>query len=347
VARLADRPRPVVSVLLPVRHWRSTTEAAVTSLLAQTLHDIEILIIGQDDVDAVMARLPKDARLRGLSRFRPGIVGALDTGLAEARGKFIARMDDDDIAYPARLETQLAHLECHPDIAIVGARVRIIDAAGGRTGVGEGFRRYESWLNGLISADEIRDACFIECPLPHPTWIAAREIWSHLGGYRDIDGPEDHDFILRARNAGLPMSKPDPVLLDWREHPGRLTHEDPRYRREAFTRLRAAAAVSPASGFGIGRGRAVWICGTGRNARWWFDALQAHDVTVLGFVDLDRANARQRKRHRPVITYGDLWTCRGDALLITAVTNVEARQALVASFTARGMRNGRDYLLGG
>lgn len=344
---LAERPCPLVSVLLPVRHLRSTTATAVASLLAQTLADIEILVIGQDDIDDVMAGLPTDPRIRGIPRLGPGIVGALNTGLRAARGRFIARMDDDDLAYPARLETQLAHLGKHPRVDIVGARVRIIDAAGKRTGVGEGFRRYEHWLNALTTPDAIHDACYIECPLPHPTWLAPREVFSRLGGYRDIDGPEDHDFILRARNTGLRMSKPDPVLLDWREHPPRLTHEDPRYRREAFTRLRAQAAVSPESGFDLDRGRAVWICGTGRNARWWFDALRAHDVAVRGFVDLDRTNARQRKRHRPVITYADLWTCRGDALLVTAITGDTARRSLVAAFRARGLNNGSDYLLGG
>ena len=143
------------------------------------------------------------------------------------------------------------------------------------------------------------------------------------------------------------MGKPDPVLLDWREHPDRLTRVDPRYRREAFTAVRADAATDPASGFGLDAGREAWICGTGRNARWWCDALVARGATVAGFVDLDRPGARQRKRHRPVVTYETLWEVRGDALIVTAITNPEARAALVETFTVHDLVNGHDYLLGG
>lgn len=343
---LATAP-PLVSVLMPVRRWRSTTRVAVESLLAQTCADFELLIVGQDDIDALMARLPRDPRLHGMTRQRPGIVAALEYGLDAARGRYIARMDDDDIAYACRLEMQLAHLTKHPDVGMVGARVRMVDAGGSPDGVGGGYRRYERWLNSLTTPAAIRDACFIECPLPHPTWLAHRDVWSRLGGYRDIDGPEDHDLILRARNAGVRMSKPDPVLLDWREHPDRLTHRDARYRREGFTTVRVDAAVDPASGLGIDSGRPVWICGTGRNARQWFDALQARGVTICGFVDLDRPRTRQRKRHRPVITYAELWERRDDALIVTAITNDLARAALVDAFEQRELINGRDYLLGG
>ena len=338
---------PLVSVLLPVRAWRATTAAAVASVLAQDVGDLELLVIGHDDVDALLARLPPDARLRGVRRAAPGIVGALASGIAAARGRYLARMDDDDIAYPGRLGAQLDHLAAHPDLALLGARVRLVDAAGERAGVGPGNRRYEAWLNALTTPAAIRDACFVECPLPHPTWLAHRDVWARLGGYRDLDGPEDHDLVLRARNAGIRMGKPAPVLLDWREHPERLTRRDPRYRREAFAEVRARAALDPASGFGLEAGRAAWICGTGRNARWWCDALVRHGAEVSGFVDLDRPDARRHKRHRPVVTYTELWARRGESLLVTAITNPEARAALVGTFAARGLVNGRDYLLGG
>ncbi len=117
------------------------------------------------------------------------------------------------------------------------------------------------WLNSLTEDQDIRTACYIECPLPHPTFMAHREIWQRLGGYRDIDGPEDYDLVLRAMLLGIRLGKPPGILLDWREHPGRLTHTDKRYRREAFTRCRAWAAIQPQSEVGPGRWTlclAVW-----------------------------------------------------------------------------------------
>ena len=344
---MEERLRPLVSVVLPVRAWRPTTRAAVASVLAQTHRDLELLVVGHDDVGTLLARLPGDPRVKGVRRRSPGLVGALSSGLDAASGTYVARMDDDDVAYPERLASQLAHQRAHPDLGLLGARVRFVDADGGADGVGAGNRRYETWLNALTAPAAIRDACFVECPLPHPTWLAHRDVWERLGGYRDIDGPEDHDLVLRARNGGIRMGKPEPVLLDWREHPGRLTRRDPRYRREAFTAVRADAALDPAAGFGLERGRPAWICGTGRNARRWCDALLARGATVAGFVDLDRPGARTRKRHLPVVTYTELWERRGEALLVTAITDPAARSALVREFSERGLVNGQDYLLGG
>ena len=338
---------PRVSVLLPIRQWRASSAAAVQSVLDQTFEDFELLLIGDSGIDALRDRLPADSRIKCVVREKPGIVSALNTGLGVAAGKYIARMDDDDLAYASRFEIQLRYLETHKDIGFCGARIRFIDQHGLSDGVGQGNRRYEDWLNGLTTSEAISDNCFIECALPHPTWMAPRTTFDLLDGYREFDGPEDFDFVLRAWLAGVRMGKPDEVLLDWRVHESRLTLTDSRYRREAFTVTRAIAACRNQSGLSLDTGRAIWICGTGRNARYWFDALLAQGCNVSGFVDLDRPGAAQRKRHRPVITYEELWRRRHDELVVTAITDPIARGKLIETFTARGWIANHDYLLGG
>ena len=338
---------PRLSVLLPVREWRKTTATAVQSVLDQTFADFELLLIGDAGVEGLRDRLPGDPRIKWLVRQAPGIVSALNTGLGVATGQFIARMDDDDIAYASRFDAQLRYLDTHPDVGLCGARIRFVDLHGRSDGVGPGNRRYENWLNGLTTPAAISDNCFVECALPHPSWMAPKTTFDRLDGYRAFDGPEDFDFVLRAWLAGIRMGKPDDVLLDWRVHDARLTRSDTRYRREAFTVVRAAAASDSRSGLSLEAGRDVWICGTGRNARYWFDALVAEGCNVSGFVDLDRPGVSQRKRHRPVITYEDLWQRRHNELVVTAITDPLARAKLIESFKARGWVANQDYLLGG
>ncbi len=338
---------PVVSVLLPIRQWRSTTLEAVQSVLSQTLHNVELVIIGQDDVGQLLDRLPQDSRIVGVARQGVGIVAALNTGLACARAPYIARMDDDDIAYPHRLETQLNYLKSHLDIQLCAARVRFIDEQGSVDGVQAGNNRYAQWLNELTCNEDIVDACYTECPMPHPTLMAHKDIWQSLGGYRDIDGPEDYDLILRAMLAGMSMGKPDALLQDWREHPGRLTYSDQRYRREAFTRCRAWAAVQPSSHLNLHTGRSVWICGTGKSARQWHDALLEYNVSVKGFVDVKPANKERSKRGKPIISYEMLITERSDSLVITALSEPRARNALLAFFKEQHWRARHEYILGG
>jgi len=311
---------------MPVRHYRAHTVAAVNSVLRQTHSSIELLIIGHDDVDALLARLPQDVRIRGVARKAPGIVGALNTGLSASTGEYIARMDDDDVSRPERLSTQLDYLLKQPSVALCGARVRFFSDD---TPIGDGNRRYEDWLNGLDEPTVLNAQCFVESPIRDKPW------------------PEDYDLILRAWLQGIPMGKPDGVLLDWREHTERLTHRDPRYRREAFIQAKAWTLAQPQAGLKLDAGRPVWLCGTGRNARYWFDALSKHNIHVLGFVDLDREGAKQRKRHRPVINYTSLWAQRDNALLITAVTNPCARQQLQRWFNEQALQPGVDFIIGG
>lgn len=338
---------PDVSVILPVKCWRHTTLAAVSSLLAQTHTSFEILLIGQDDVELLRQRLPSDPRIRPLAREQPGIVGALNTGLANARGNYIARMDDDDIAYPHRLESQLHFLQTHPHVHLSAARIRFIGRNGQPDSIRAGNQRYASWLNSVIDDNSIRDACWTECPMPHPTLLAHRDVWQQLGGYRSFDGPEDYDLILRAMLSGIVMGKPGAVLQDWREHDQRLTYQDARYRREAFTHCKAWAACHPQSGLGLDKGRSVWICGTGRSARYWHDALTANGADVKGFADRVGSDAHRQKRNKPVINYEQLSTVRRESLVITALSQPPARIQLKQFFDKQRWRCGVDYILGG
>ena len=339
--------KPEVSILLPVRQWRPTTEAAIASILAQTMTSFELLLIGQQDVEQLAVQLPQDPRIRAVARRQPGIVGALNTGLAEARGQYIARMDDDDIAYPERLAVQLAHLHGPTATQLCSCRIRFIDSQGNTDTIGHGNREYGQWLNSLTDDADIRAARYIESPLPHPTLMAHRDVWQRLGPYRDIDGPEDYDLVLRATLLGIRLGKPAPVLLDWREHPGRLTYADPRYRRTAFADCRASAACDPHSGLGLSAGRAVWLCGTGRNARDWYDALTQQGVCVKGFVDLHRHGPQRSKRGKPVISYEQLPEQRQDALVIGAVAGPAARTALLDYFGKQQWHCDQEFILGG
>lgn len=338
---------PEVSVLLPVRQWRDTTQAAVSSLLSQTLQELEILVIGQNDAQDLCARLPADRRIRAVVRQGDGIVAALNTGLKHAHAPYIARMDDDDIAYPERLAVQLAYLQQNPSIGLCAARIRFVDEFGNNDSIRLGNRAYEHWLNALTTPEAIRQACLIECPMPHPTWMAHRDVWNQLDGYRDFDGPEDYDLILRALQQGIDLGKPEPVLQDWREHPDRLTYRDERYRREAFTERKVAMLVDPSSKLVSSLGHGVWLCGTGRNARHWHDSLTHHGVTVHGFVDIKASANNRRKRNKRVIDYHQLPALRGQALVITTLTQPQARAELLSYFDQLQWHSGRHFILGG
>ena len=337
-------PKPLISVLMPVHAFTPFTRIAVGSVLAQTHSELELLIIGKEDSPMLANQLPDDDRIRVVPRNAPGIVGALNTGLPLCNGDYIARMDSDDVCNVNRLDTQLALAHKHPDVGLIASRVRIFSDT---EPVGNGNKQYEQWLNSLTTPEHIQQACLIESPMPHPSLFAHRDYWARMQGYRDNDWPEDYDLILRTWLANIPMAKPDAVLLNWREHPQRLTRTDTRYDRQAFIRAKAWALTQPESGLNLDHGRRVWICGTGRNARYWHDALAERHVTVLGFVELDNVKQKKQKRHLPVINYKTLASAKTDTLVVSAISGTLARKALVNWFEEQNMQANQDFVLGG
>ncbi|MEO6568568.1 MAG: glycosyltransferase [Opitutaceae bacterium] len=126
--------QPAVSVVLPVYNAARYLAPALTSVLQQTFQDFEIIAVddgSSDDSKKILERFAaSDSRIRVISRPNTGIVGALNDGLSVARSEFIARMDADDIALPARIQAQIDYLRSHPECVGLGTAVQIIDSRG-------------------------------------------------------------------------------------------------------------------------------------------------------------------------------------------------------------------------
>jgi len=112
---------PKVSVIMPVFNGEQGIREAIDSILGQTYSDFEFLIVNDRSTDGSESIINEyarhDARIVLLHNGKEkGIVGALNTGLENARGEYLARMDADDISVPARFEKQLRFLEEHRDV---------------------------------------------------------------------------------------------------------------------------------------------------------------------------------------------------------------------------------------
>jgi len=319
---------------------RAFSRVAIDSILKQSHHQLELLLVGQAD-QSQPNTLPNDSRVRWVNREQTGIIGALNTGLKLAHGDYIARMDDDDIAHVDRLSIQLAHLQAQ-QLDICGARVRFFNDD---NDVGKGNQRYAQWLNSLTTPHAIYQSIFIESPIPHPSFFASKRTWQLLEGYQDNGWPEDYDLLLRAWQLGLSMGKPAPVLVDWREHSQRLTYTDTRYSKQAFTNAKAATLSKAQDKFKLNQCD-IWIAGTGRNSRYWHDALQLNNLEVAGFVDLDRPNIKNSKRHKPVIHYDTYLSKPANQFLIIALGNEIARLQCIDWCKNAGMTEMVDFIAG-
>jgi glycosyltransferase involved in cell wall biosynthesis len=326
---------PRVSVIMPVRNGGVFLAESVASILSQSMNELELIIVDDHSSDTALAQLDiRDPRVQILPSKGRGVSAAFNTGLAHARGAFLARMDSDDVALPKRLELQLRWLERHPQADICGGCVEIFSDSG----IAGGNRRYQDWLNRLRRAEDIRRELFIESPIPNPTAMFRREAILRLGGYLDPAWPEDYDLFLRADALGMQMGKPRETVLHWREHPGRLTRTDKRYSQRSF---QAAKAHYLAAGRLRGQNLAIW--GAGPGGRLFHDLLHEEGVRIRGFLDVHPRRIGGEKRGLPV------WPIEAvseleDVFIVVAVGAVGARKKIRRFLEESGWVEGERFL---
>ena len=125
--------QPTVSVLMPVYNAEKYLSKSIESILNQTFEDFEFLIFNDGSVDKTKEIIESysDNRIRFFDNTEnKGYLVHLNTGIEEARGKYIARIDADDIALPNRLKKQVEFLERNSEFAIVGSQIQVIDESG-------------------------------------------------------------------------------------------------------------------------------------------------------------------------------------------------------------------------
>jgi glycosyltransferase involved in cell wall biosynthesis len=333
---------PAVSVLLPCYNAAETLDVALESLARQTLTDFEIIAVEDGSSDSTPAILQswavKDNRLRIIDKPHGGIISALNAGLRECQASFIARMDADDRSHPERLERQVEFLNAHPEVAVVSCLV-----AGFPDGqVRQGFGIYIDWLNSLITNDDIRREMFVESPMAHPSVVFRQESVTRVGGYQEHGWAEDYDLWLRLYLSGDSFAKVPKVLLEWREHPRRLTRTDPRYSLENFLRLKAYyLARGPLAGR-----QAVLIWGAGMVGRRLSRHLQRQEQPLVAFFDIDPRKIGRTRRGLPILPPEELpacWDRFQKPALLAAVGARGARQLIRQRLVNYGLVEGQDW----
>lgn len=182
---------PLVSVLMSVYNGARYVHDAVSSILNQEHEDFELLVIDDGSVDETPDILAafSDPRIRVFTEGNRGLTRSLNNGLRLAKGEYVARLDADDISRVDRLEKQVAYLDGHPEVALVGTGVTVVT---------EDDRVLRDYIypseHNLLAAELGR----LVSPLPHSTIMFRRKEVLDCGGYRDIfSKAQDYDLYLR------------------------------------------------------------------------------------------------------------------------------------------------------
>lgn len=199
---------PIISVILPVYNSELYVCEAIKSILDQTFDDFELIIFddGSTDKTAAVVNSFTDSRIRFIrNSINRGIVYNLNYGLEISMGKYIARMDADDIAHSERLALQYEFMELNPDIATCGTWFEIME---------------ENVVVELpADHDQIKIGLLDYCVIGHPTVMLRADFFktNNLKYRSSMQNAEDYDLWVRVAQIGKLANLPY-VLLSYRKH---------------------------------------------------------------------------------------------------------------------------------
>jgi hypothetical protein len=204
---VSEGPVPRVSVVMPVRGPCAHVEEAVRSILAQSYRDLEMIIVRElgsdDDLERLVKDLDDERVILMQNHERLGLARSLNAGIARARGRFIARMDADDISAPERIEEQVTFLDSHPAVGVLGTHLQFIDGV------------QPHYDNSMLPTDPhlTRWMLHFHNAVAHPSVMMRREVWERSKGYQPEAEPcEDYDLWLRAMRFTDIMSLPEQLV---------------------------------------------------------------------------------------------------------------------------------------
>jgi glycosyltransferase involved in cell wall biosynthesis len=200
---------PRISIVLPALNSERTLASAIASVQAQTFQDWELLVLddGSTDSTVEIALSVGDSRIRVIADgTHRGLPAQLNRAVEMARGKYLARMDADDLAYPTRFQKQADFLDENPEVDLVAGWVTVFRSDGTLLGT----RRAPT------SHEQICARPWRGIPMAHPTWLGRVE-WFRANPYReDQVRMEDRELLLRTYQSSRFAVIPE-VVLAYRE----------------------------------------------------------------------------------------------------------------------------------
>jgi len=237
--RYQIKQKPTISVILPVHNAEKYLVEALESLRYQTYPHFEVIAIDDASTDLsykILRNYAKiDPRIKVYhNKVNLKIANTLNFGLTKAKGRFIARMDADDVALPTRFQKQLNFLTKHPGVVVVGGQCLTIDKDGQITG------------KKLFPTDHIAisELMYTANPLQHPSIMINRDLLpSDFAWYNPRLTPaEDLDLYFRLGKFGLFANLKTTVLM-YRQHGDSETFRNPKYTFKITQKVRSLAVA--------------------------------------------------------------------------------------------------------
>jgi len=228
----------MISILLPVFNAAPYLRACLASIREQSFKDWELLAVDDystDESALILAEFAAvDSRISFFDNQEKGIIPALRLAFHHSRGDFITRMDADDLMPIHKLAyLHDALLKKGPGHVVTGIVAYFSD-----TGLGDGYKKYETWLNGLVHQNTHFEDLYRECVLPSPAWLIHRTDLIAAGAFDVNRYPEDYDLCFRFYEQNFKIISIPETVHHWRDHADRTSRNNPIYADQNYLELK-------------------------------------------------------------------------------------------------------------
>ncbi len=222
---------------MPVRNAATFLTECIESIVNQTFKEWELIAINDHSTDQSKTLLTqfaeKDKRINVLDNKGEGIIHALSLAFENSKYNFITRMDADDIMHREKLQCLFEAINGKTG-AVATAKVEYF-AEGG---IGDGYRKYQNWLNDLIDTNTHYKHIYKECVIPSPCWMTSREVLDKIEGFKNLEYPEDYDLCFKFYTHAIQVVPVNKILHYWRDYSSRTSRNDPNYADNTFIHLK-------------------------------------------------------------------------------------------------------------
>ncbi|MBT8327161.1 MAG: glycosyltransferase [Bacteroidia bacterium] len=217
----------MISILMPVKNAEPYLKGCIESIIKQSYTNWQLVAVDDSSTDNSYQIL-KDfsSTYSNIEVFRSngtGIIDALRLAYKSSLGDFVHRMDADDLMPINKLELFMEHWQPK---AIVSGKIKYFTDEGE---IGDGFNKYQAWINGLMEANNLWKDPYLECSLPSPAWLMKRSDFEDIGAFRSSLLPEDYDLMFRIYASKIEVITIKETVHFWRDSLDRTSRNEPQY----------------------------------------------------------------------------------------------------------------------
>ena len=236
---LSESHQPLVSIIMATKDTAPYLPDCLNSIIAQTYPHWELIAVNDHSSDETPNILDSyaqnDSRIRVFHSSRPKLIPTLQEGYKHVKGSLINRMDSDDKMPSDKLENLVQEwLKYGKGHVIAGGTEHFVDEGE----VGDGFIRYEKWLNDVARRSAHYEEIYKECVIPSHSWLTHKDDFDSVGAFDSDIYPEDYDLTFRFYSHGLKIVGIDKVLHHWRDRSNRISRTWEEYKDNRYFNLK-------------------------------------------------------------------------------------------------------------